>query len=91
MKLVFRAAALADLQNIHAYIAEDNPEVAAVVVQRIRSALDRLLRFSRSGRMGTVPGTHELVVAGLPYIVVYEVMAAHVEIIAIFHAAQNRP
>ena len=90
MKLVYLASALADLQNIHDYIAKDDPAVAVTVIARIKASLDRLLDFPKSGRTGTVPGTLELVVTNLPYIVVYELGADHIEIIAVFHGAQNR-
>jgi toxin ParE1/3/4 len=90
MKLIFHAAALADLQNIHRHISQDNPSVAVAVVARIRAALDRLLLFPRSGRLGTVEGTLEVVVPGLPYIVVYEIIGDRVEILAVFHGARNR-
>ncbi len=91
MKLVFHAAALADLRNIHEYIAKDNPDIAATVTARIKSSLDRLTTFPQSGRTGTVPGTREIIVPNLPYIVVYEPATERIEIIAIFHTAQNRP
>jgi|TARA_B100002003_G_C13891703_1_gene434799 plasmid stabilization system protein ParE len=90
MKLVFHAAALADLQNIHDYISQDKPDIAVAVVQRIHAALDRLQQFPRSGRIGTVPETFELVVQGLPYIAVYELLPEQIEVIAIFHTGQDR-
>ena len=91
MKLVFHAAALADLRNIHAFIANDSPDIAVTVVARIKSSLDRLTMFPRSGRAGTVSGTYEVVVPGLPYIVVYELAAERIGIVAIFHGTQDRP
>jgi toxin ParE1/3/4 len=45
------------------------------------------------GRIGRVPDTHEWVVRGLPYIIVYEVgvtVPDEVVILAVFHPAQNR-
>jgi toxin ParE1/3/4 len=45
--------------------------------------------FPYSGRRGSVEETYELVVPRLPYIVVYRV-TERVEIVAIFHAAQQR-
>ena len=62
MKAVFHASALADLQNIHDYIAKENPTVAVTVIARIKTSLDRLRDFPKSGRTGTVPGTLEVVV-----------------------------
>ena len=85
MNLTFHAAALADLRNIHDHISLDNPGVATAVIARIRSVLDRLTMFPRSGRIGVVEGTYEVVVPGLPYVVVYEIANDRVEILAVFH------
>ena len=60
------------------------------VIRRIKSALDRLTTFPQSGRAGTVSGTYEIVVTGLPYIVVYELSPEKIEIFAVFHTAQDR-
>ena len=45
--------------------------------------------FPYSGRKGSVEGTFELIVPNLPFIVVYRV-TEFVEIVAIFHAKQDR-
>jgi len=73
------------------FIAHENPAAAAGVRRRIRSAVLRLLDFPESGRMGQVPGTRELVVANLPYIVVYRVTGDVVEILRVFHTASDWP
>lgn len=49
MKAVFHASALADLQNIHDYIAKENPTVAVTVIARIKTSLDRLREFPKFG------------------------------------------
>ncbi len=49
-----------------------------------------LTDFPLPGRAGAVKGTRELAVAGTPYIAVYKVFIAQIEIIAVFHGAQNR-
>ncbi len=90
MKLRFHAAALADLEGIHNHIAADSPTEANAVVQRILRSLVRLQDFPHSGRQGTVPGTQELVVPGLPYIAVYGVETDQITVVAVFHTAQNR-
>lgn len=46
--------------------------------------------FPKYGRPGQVPGTRELIVYDLPYIVVYLETDTEIEIIAVFHGAQNR-
>jgi toxin ParE1/3/4 len=87
----FSTAARADVQSIFDYIALENPGAAARVIGTIEQATLRLGLFPLSGRTGAVDGTRELVVPRLPYIAVYRIKAETVEIIAVFHAAQNNP
>lgn len=87
----FSTAARADVQSIFNYVALENPGAAARVIGTIEHATLRLGLFPLSGRTGAVEGTRELVVPRLPYITVYRIIAETVEIIAVFHAAQNKP
>ena len=89
MKVVYRLEALADLNNHLSYIASDDPSAASRAASRIRLAISRLEMFPYSGRPGVVPDTYELVVPRLPYIAVYRI-TEYVEIVAVFHAAQDR-
>ena len=41
------------------------------------------------GRMGRIPGTRELMVTGLPYIIVYEAGKEAVHILHIVHGARD--
>jgi toxin ParE1/3/4 len=91
MSVRFSPSAQTDIQVIHNYIARDNPVMAGRVVAAIEQATDRLALFPHSGRMGAVGGTRELVIPRLPYIAVYIVAEDAVDIIAVFHAAQDRP
>lgn len=45
----------------------------------------------RRGLPGTLAGTRELVSTRLPYIVAYRVGDDMIEILHIYHSAQNRP
>ena len=90
MKVVFRKSALSDIATIHAYIARDNLDAADWTVARIRLATDLLGVFPNVGREGNVAGTRELIIARLPYIVVYSTSPLTIEIIAVFHFAENR-
>ena len=89
-QVLFREAARDDLTNIHDYIAADNPDAARRVIQAIGASIAKLETFNQLGRTGREPGTFELVISKLPYIVVYEITEDAVEIIAIFHTSQNR-
>ena len=62
------------------------------MIERILESTEQLDRFPYIGRIGRAPGTYELVVPGLPYIVVYQVNADDdvLIVIGIFHGAQAR-
>ena len=83
--------ALADVTEIHRYIAVDNPGAAARIVERIQSAVRRLGDLPHGGRPGRWRGTRELVIPGTPYIVPYRVKGDLVEILRIFHGARRWP
>jgi toxin ParE1/3/4 len=93
MRLRYTAQARGHVASIFSYINERNPVAATQVVARIRLAAERLTQFPRMGRGGVVPGTHEWVVSGLPYIVVYRIdeQANELTIIGVYHGAQDRP
>jgi toxin ParE1/3/4 len=80
-----------DLERIVDYIKRQNPVAARRVAETIYSRCSDLQSFPERGRLGRVPGTRELVLAPLPYIVVYRVGSDAVEIARIWHSAQNRP
>lgn len=87
----FSRAALADMQAINDYVAKDNPAMAQRIISQIERATERLQMFPLSGRMGAVANTRELVISRLPYLAVYTVMEDCVDVIAIFHGAQDVP
>ena len=92
MKLFYEARAFDDLERIESRIAQDSPRSANRVVEAIIKSIDRLTIFPDFGRTGTVPGTREVVIGGLPYIVIYRVDAEReiVVVLAVFHTAQDR-
>ena len=47
--------------------------------------------FPNRGRSGRIEGTRELVFPSLPYIAVYRVHNGAVEVVRIYHAAQDWP
>jgi toxin ParE1/3/4 len=91
MDIIWRAAALNDLQALREFIAEDNPQAAARVQAAIRAAVDRLTAHPNLGRTGRVEGTRELIIPRTPYIVAYRVAEDHVRILAVIHAARQWP
>jgi toxin ParE1/3/4 len=83
--------ALRNLEVEAEYIAQENPEAAARVVERVRDAVQKLADHPALGRSGRVSGTRELVVTGTPYIVPYRVRGNVVEVLRVQHAARKWP
>ncbi len=83
--------AAADLEQIANYLFEKAPERAGDLVQRLYGAAGALLTFPYRGRPGKKPGTRELVLFPLPYLVVYRITGAVTEILRIRHGAQKWP
>jgi plasmid stabilization system protein ParE len=93
MRLRFSTEAREHLASIYDYIKDRSPVAAAQVILRIRLAAARLTEFPRMGRVGQLEGTHEWVVRGLPYIIVYEIGTTdpdEIVVLGIFHGAQDR-
>ena len=89
MRLVFTEPAERDLDSIIDYIALDNPSAAEQVDRAIVATARRLTEFPEIGRTGRLPGTREFSVSSLPYLIVYEVGADVVTILAVFHTARD--
>jgi toxin ParE1/3/4 len=69
------------------YIRQDNPEAARNAAQRVIDRIEELAAFPDIGRPGQVKGTRELVSS--PYVVVYRYTEEIVEILHIWHGAQD--
>jgi toxin ParE1/3/4 len=80
-----------DFEHIINYIREQNPSAASRVARSIYERISSLESFPNSGRIGRVESTRELVMAPLPFIVVYRVKNTVVEIARILHGAQRWP
>ncbi|MGO9061921.1 MAG: type II toxin-antitoxin system RelE/ParE family toxin [Candidatus Binataceae bacterium] len=91
MQVRWLKRALKNLDEEAQYIARDDPEAAAQIVERIATSVDRLATHPASGRPGRVAGTRELMVNGTPYLVPYRVRGETVEILRVFHGARKWP
>jgi addiction module RelE/StbE family toxin len=83
--------AVDDLKDITRYIRKNNPASARHVAKTIFDAGNALNRFPQRGREGRIAGTRELVFPGWPYILVYEVRKQAVDILRVYHGAQDWP
>lgn len=91
MDIIWSARARQHLREITAYIAQDNPDAADRMAERILAATERLSAHPHLGRPGRIDGTRELVVGGTPYIVPYRVRGDRVNIIAVLHGKRQWP
>lgn len=80
--------ALARLDEIAAWIAEDNPVRATSFVQELRQKLQALCEHEL-GKPGRVYGTRELVLHR-HYLAVYRVRGNEVQVPTILHTARRR-
>ena len=80
-----------DLKEIVDFIEKDSTETARSVATKLFNSANSLDLMPNRGRPGRVKGTRELIVPGLPYLIVYRVVASAVHILRIYHGARNRP
>jgi toxin ParE1/3/4 len=90
MRIRWTPAAAADLQQISDYLKDHHPRYRQPTMRKLYDAIRTLKEWPQSGRIGREAGTRELVFSPLPYICVYRVMEQNVEILRIYHTAQNR-
>jgi len=89
MRLRWTVPAADDLENIRSYLQENYPDFAEPTVRTIYRRIRLLKTSPNAGRSGHRSGTRELALTPLPYVVVYAVKADAVEILHIYHGAQD--
>ena len=87
MRIRWTPEASDQIIGIVTHIQKENPTAARNVAQAILDDIDRLEAFPYLGRPGETKGTRELV--SPPYVVVYRIKSEVVEILHIWHGAQD--
>lgn len=91
MKIRWSPEAATDFAGIVEYIRNQNPSAADRIAHTLYDSVTSLESFPNRGRLGRVEDTRELVLAPLPFIVVYRVKRSAVEIVRLLHGAQRWP
>jgi plasmid stabilization system protein ParE len=93
MKLVWLPFASNDLASIADYHeTAASAELASRLIQQIVRSASALSENPHLGRPSeSVDGIHELHVPRLPYLLPYRVVGDRIEILRVFHEAQDRP
>lgn len=93
MRVRWTDQAIADLAAIRAFIEQDSPHYASVVVTRLIQAVDRLRNFPQSGRM--VPEFEREDIRETverPYRVIYRLSSEQeIHILTVHHGARQMP
>ena len=92
MSIRWTKSAADDLTRICSFTSERfSPAQARSVALAIYDAAESLSALPSRGRSGRKPGTRELVIAGLPFLIIYRIQQEAIEIIRILHGSQKWP
>jgi toxin ParE1/3/4 len=91
MRIRWTPAAAADLERISEYLKNRHPHYRQPTMRKLYQALRSLTDSPQRGRPGREEGTRELLFPSLPYIAVYRVKEERIEVLRIYHSAQERP
>ena len=89
MRLRYTQPALADLDAILDYIAENSPQGARRVQGRIQAILNLLLSYPHIGVRTEDPTIRRINASPYPYLIFYEVTGDEIIIHALRHGARN--
>ncbi len=90
MRIRWTDEAAENLRQIGFHIARTSPAASRRVTADIYQQVKGLIPMPHRGRTGREPGTRELVLTPLPYIVTYEISGDAVFILRLHHGAQDR-
>ncbi|MBC7768345.1 MAG: type II toxin-antitoxin system RelE/ParE family toxin [Phycisphaerales bacterium] len=91
LRVVWGRRAATDVDAIVEFIAQDSKPAAKRVALYIRRSARLLQSSPWLGRATQSDETRELILSRYPYVLVYEIGAGEVRILAVFHQSQNRP
>jgi toxin ParE1/3/4 len=89
MRIRWTILAADDLESIKNYLQKHFPQFAEPTVRTIYLRVRSLKTTPYRGRPGHRSGTRELPLTPLPYVVVYSVKADALQILHIYHGAQD--
>ncbi len=87
MRIRWTPTAVADLEHISNYLKDRYPHYRQPTLRKLHESIRSL---KQSPHLGREDGTRELLFPPLPYIAVYRVKQQDIEVLRIYHAAQNR-
>jgi toxin ParE1/3/4 len=91
MRIRWTPAAAADLQHISDYLKQYHARYRQPTLRKLYDTIRDLKNWPGRGRPGSEEGTREILFPPLPYVAVYRVTAQTIEVLRVYHAAQDRP
>ena len=90
MQILLTRTANRDIKSIYDYIVKQNSKaVAKNVLASIEKMIEYLADYPQIGREGYVKNTREMVVPGLPFVIVYKIYSKQIIIVAIMHTSKK--
>lgn len=90
MQIRWTPAAAADLDRISEYLKEQHPNYHQPTIRKISETIRSLKQWPQRGRLGREEGTREILFPPLPFVVIYRIKELTIEILRIYHGAQDR-
>lgn len=90
MRLRWTPSAAADLQQISDYLQRHHPHYRQPTLRKLYETVRSLKNSPHRGKQGRVEGTREVFFPPLPYVAVYRIREGTIEVLRIWHTAQNR-
>ncbi len=89
MRIRWTPAAAVDIQRISHYLKDHHPHYHEATVRKVYASI-HLKEWPHRGRAGREQGTREPLFPPLPYVAVYRVKEQTIEVLRIYHSAQER-
>ena len=91
MRIVWSSTAWADVDRLHAFLAQHDSDVADAVLEKLSKAPDSLLNFPRRGPRMSEFGPREVRELRVGnYLLLYEVAGDDLFVLRFFHAKEDR-
>lgn len=89
-RLSWRRRALDDLRAVHEWLQNTQRGDSKKTIGRIRATALSTTRLGDIGRPSIEAGLRELSVRNAPYVIVYRIDDTNIDIVAVYHTAQDR-
>jgi len=89
MKSKWTPLALSDFDKSIEYIAINYPTAARKVAKVIYNSVHKLSDHPEIGRPGRIPGTREMIIKTIPYLIPYRVRDNTIHILRVLHTSRT--